>query len=185
MTELNRPDTPSEPGAVEPHPAAGPHPATGSHPAVLRLERRADQQIWLVREGADDVAVRVRRPFPWSMPGRYFSLCDEKDNEVALIVDEDDLDPDSRRVLEEALQETRFLFEVEGIEAIETEFEIRNWKVRTRQGFCTFQTKHDEWPHPLPQGGFVLRGIEGNLFHIPDLDQMDEKSRKLMWDFTD
>ena len=74
------------------------------------------------------------------------------------------------------------LFSVSGTSI--TEIEIRNWQVETKQGPCTFQTKLDDWPHPLGDGTFVLRDVAGNLFLIPDPATLDARSRKLLWPFV-
>jgi hypothetical protein len=113
------------------------------------------------------------------------SLRDPKGQEVALINDLDQLDDQSRQAVEEALHEVSFVFDIVGIDAIETEFEIRNWKVKTLQGDFTFQTKHDDWPRPMREGGFIIRDIDSNLFRIADPKTMDEKSQKLFWAYTD
>lgn len=78
--------------------------------------------------------MRVARCFPWSEPGRFVSLRDADEEEVALVRDLADLDPGSRKVLEDALVEAGFLLEVVGVDAIEEEIEIRCFRVRTRQG---------------------------------------------------
>ena len=161
------------------------NPTRESTAGALRLEERQDGQVWLVRDGSEDVAVHVRRPFPWSAPDRYISLRGEEDAEVALVDHLDRLDDASRGVLERALAEVSFVLEIQAIESIETEFEIRNWKVRTRQGPYTFQTKHDEWPRTLAAGGLLLRDVEGNLFRIGELETLDDKSQELLWAFTD
>ena len=148
------------------------------------IERRIDGRLYLV-EGDAARAVKVRRPFPWSAPDRYISLADDDDNEVRLIADLDALDLESRKMIEAELREICFMIEITGVESIESEFEIRNWKVRTRQGHCLFQTKEDRWPIPLAQGGYLIQSIDSNLFYIPDPKGMDEKSRKLLWAFTD
>lgn len=149
-----------------------------------RLERRVDGQLWAVR-GGEARAVRVARCFPWSSPGRYISLRDEKRNEVLLIADPAELDEDSRRVLEEALIEADFVLEIETIEAIRDETEIRCWHVGTRQGRRSFQTKRDDWPRPMPGGGLLIRDVAGDLFHIPDPARLDARSRQLLWAFVD
>ncbi|MFQ5699233.1 MAG: DUF1854 domain-containing protein [Myxococcota bacterium] len=56
----------------------------------LTLERRADGQLLAVR-GTLEVAVRVQRCFPWSEPGRFLSLRDNDEREVALVRSPDDL----------------------------------------------------------------------------------------------
>src|SRR5437867_12625843 len=70
--------------------------------SALTLERRADGRLWAVRGGAER-AVWVRRCFPWSEPARLVSLRDDEEREFALVRDPAELDPASRRVLEEAM----------------------------------------------------------------------------------
>lgn len=151
----------------------------------LKLEQRHDGQLWLIQPDTDEIAVRVRRPFPWSAPTEYVSLRNDKDEEVALITNETPLDNASRGVLDAALAEVTFVFEIEAVEEIDTEFEIRNWKVRTSQGPFTFQTKHDRWPHKLADGTLLIRDIESNLFRIRSPEKMDQHSQKLLWAFAD
>jgi hypothetical protein len=182
--------------------------------STLKLERRADGQLWLKRDedskhwyeavakaakpgdgndknkddggsgGPGDVAVRVAPCFPGSRTHQYVSLRTAEDKEIALVHDLSQLAEDTRRLVEETLAEVGFVLEIARVEAIRTEFEIRNWEVVTRQGPCTFQTKLDEWPHPLPSGGFLLRDVAGNLFVIPDPATLDQRSRKLLWPFV-
>jgi len=50
----------------------------------LKLERRADGQLWAVSNG-EERAVCSHRCFPWSEPGRYISLRDTENEEFALV----------------------------------------------------------------------------------------------------
>jgi hypothetical protein len=150
----------------------------------LRLERRADGQVWVCGLGAEK-PVRVQRCFPWSQPTAYLSLRDVDDEEVALIAEPERLDASSRRVLEDALVEAGFVLEVIAIVDVDEEVEIRTWKVETRQGPRTFQTKLDDWPHEVPGGGVVIRDVAGDLYHVPHPAEMDAKSRKWLWAFVD
>jgi hypothetical protein len=148
---------------------------------------------------ADGVAVRIAPCFPWSRAGRYISVRTTQDKEIALISDLDELGDETRRLVEEALGEIGFVFEITRVESITTDIEVRNWKVRTRQGPFTFQTKLDEWPVPLHDGRsdgkdtedadaspgtLLLRDVAGNLFLIPDPRTLDQQSRKLLWPFV-
>ena len=150
----------------------------------LRLERGSDGQLW-ARRGGSARAVRVTRCFPWSEPGRYLSLRDGEDEEVALIHDLAELGPDSRRALAESLIEAGFLLQVESVEKVEEEIEIRTFRVRTRQGVRSFQTLRDEWPRQMPGGGLLIRDVVGDLYFIPSPASLDQKSRKLLWPFLD
>jgi len=131
------------------------------------------------------VAVRLRQCFPWSEPGLHLSLRDDEDREVAIIDDPALLDPDSRRALEHALAEAGFVLDVIQVLDIEEEVEIRQWTVETRQGRRSFQTHLDDWPRVLPSGGLLIRDVAGDLYRMEAPQQMDRKSRELLWAFVD
>jgi hypothetical protein len=155
-----------------------------SEDAELRLERRADGQLWAVL-GARAAPVWVRRCFPWTAPARFVSLRDGDEEEVALVRDLGELEPESRRVLEASLAEAGFVLEVEGVESIEDEIEIRTFHVRTRQGPRRFQTLRDEWPRPMPGGGILLRDVAGDLYLVRDPAKLDRTSRAHLWALLD
>jgi uncharacterized protein DUF1854 len=152
--------------------------------AQLRLAHRADGQLWATR-GQEECVVRVRRAFPWSEPARFISLRDALDREFALVPDPGALDPISRRALEAALAAAGFVFTVTAVREIEEEVEIRTWRVVTRQGARTFQTRLDDWPRPLPGGGLLIRDVAGDLYRIDDLAALDGPSRELLWAYVD
>ncbi len=151
---------------------------------ALTLERRADGRLWAVR-GDGARAVWVRRCFPWSDPGRFLSLRDDAEAEFALVRDPAELDVESRDVLEAALVAAGFVFAITRVVAIDEEVEIRHWRVETRQGTRTFQTRLDDWPRPLPQGGLLIRDVAGDLYHLANPATLDRKSRALLWAFVD
>jgi hypothetical protein len=152
--------------------------------AELRLERRNDGQLWAVLADRE-TPVWVRRCFPWTAPARFVSLRDRDEEEVALVRDLDELEPDSRRVLETSLAEAGFVLEVTGVQKVEDEIEIRTFHVVTRQGARRFQTLRDEWPRPMPDGGILLKDVAGDLYLVPDPKQLDGKSRERLWALLD
>ncbi len=77
------------------------------------------------------------------------------------------------------------MLEVVEVLEIEEDVEIRRWKVRTRQGPRRFQTALDAWPREAPTGGIVVDDVAGDLFRIPPTQELDAKSRKLVWGFMD
>ena len=151
---------------------------------ALTIERRTDGRLWAVRGGVAR-PVGVRRCFPWSEPGRLVSLRDDEEEEFALVTDPAELDAGSRRVLEEALVQAGFVFEITRVLAIDEEVEIRHWRVETRQGSRTFQTRLDDWPRGLPRGGLLIRDVAGDLYHLADPARLDRHSRALLWAFVD
>lgn len=150
----------------------------------LRLERRVDGQLWVLQDG-EAHPVHVHRCFPWSDPGRFVSLRDHDEQELAMVSEPGELDAESRRVLESALAEAGFVLQVSAIHRVEDEVEIRTWSVETRQGPRTFQTRLDEWPRDVPGGGLLIRDVAGDLYHVPDPQALDGESRALLWAYSD
>ncbi|UCD23523.1 MAG: DUF1854 domain-containing protein [Gemmatimonadota bacterium] len=148
------------------------------------LERRQDGQLWAIKRG-EARPVSVRRCFPWSEPGDYVSLRDGDEGEFALINDPAELDDASREILEQALAEAGFVLEITAIMDVDEEVEIRNWKVETRQGPRSFQTRLDDWPRQVPSGGMLIRDVAGDLYYVKDAASLDKKSRELLWAFVD
>jgi hypothetical protein len=161
-----------------------PEPAVTGVADALTLERRPDGRLWAVR-GGEARPVALRRCFPWTEPGRYVSLRDEDDREFALVQDPAALDARSQEALGRALVEAGFVFAVTRVLALDEEIELRHWRVETRQGVRTFQTRLDDWPRTVPGGGLLVRDVAGDLYHIADPAALDRKSRELMWAFVD
>jgi Domain of unknown function (DUF1854) len=117
----------------------------------------------LLHSQRGSIPVRPVACFPWSEPNNYISR-NEAGMEVGFIHSAAELDDSSRTALETTLRQTRFVFEVTGIEKVEDEFELRTWSVKTHQGPRSFQTKLDEWPRTLENGGVVIRDLSGDLY---------------------
>ena len=162
------------------------HPTPDANRGVgtLTIERRPDGRLWAAR-GGEATPVTVRRCFPWSEPGQYLSLRDENDREFALVRDPAGLDERSRAALGQALVEAGFVFAVTRVLALEEEVELRHWRVETRQGPRSFQTRLDDWPRTVPGGGLLIRDVAGDLYHLSDPARLDRKSRELLWAFID
>ena len=150
----------------------------------MRLGRKSDGQLVVVR-GSVETPACVCPCFPWSQPTRYLSLRDYDEDEIGFVGDLAELDPASRRALEQGLVEAGFVLEVVSIDSIEEEIEIRAWRVETRQGPRSFQTARDEWPREMPGGGLLVCDVAGDLFYVPDPSKLDARSQDLLWAYAD
>ena len=135
----------------------------------------------LQHDGED---VRVKPCFPLSDPGRFYSLLDGDGKEVALVEDPAALDPESGEALSRALADAAFVIEVTGIDSIETDIDLRIWKVRTGAGPRTFETRLGSWPRKLEGGGVLVQDVAEDLYHIRDTAALDEASQKLLWAYS-
>ena len=149
----------------------------------LHLRTASDGRL-IADTARGPVPVRVRQCFPWSEPYRHLSLRDAEEKEVALVQDPESLGEESRAALERALAEAGFVLEVTRVVSIEEEVEIRQWEVETRHGPRSFQTHLDDWPRSLPGGGLLIRDVGGDLYRLM-VEELDRKSRDLLWAFVD
>jgi hypothetical protein len=154
-------------------------------PTVIPTLRLGTDQRLEVSTDKGFVSVSVSRCFPWTSPDRYYSLRDGEGVEVAFVPDPSQLDAASREALDAVLALPGFAFQITAFREIKTDFELRVWKVDTRQGAREFQTELDTWPDPLPGGGWVLRDVTRDLYRIPPLDQLDPASRKLFASYVE
>ena len=152
--------------------------------APLTVERTADGRL-LARRGNTESVVHVHRCFPWSEPDQFISLRADDGAEFALVADPAELGSEAHAVLLNALAEAGFMFDVEAVGEIEEEVELRNWLVRTNQGARRFQTRLDDWPRKLPDGGILIRDVTGDFYRVRDPGALDRASRALLWAFVD
>jgi hypothetical protein len=150
----------------------------------LTLERGIDGRL-CAQVGNERRIVHVHRCFPWSEPERFISLRDEDGHEFALVADPAQLDDRGRSLLQAALREAGFIFDVVAVLELEEEIELRDWLVRLHQGTRRFQTRLDDWPRKLPDGGLLIRDVTGDFYRVADPARLDRRSRELLWAFVD
>ncbi len=150
----------------------------------LILEQRGDGRLW-ASNGGLATPVTVHRCFPWSAPTKYISLRNDDGDEVELVRDATALPQPARDALGDALVVAGFVLTINRVLEIEEEIEVRTWNVITDQGPRRFQTARDEWPRDLAGGGFIIKDVAGDLYHVADVQAMDTRSRKLLWPLVD
>jgi hypothetical protein len=139
----------------------------------------------LIHDQGQKLAVKAVRCFPWSRAAEHISLRDDKNREVCFVDSVSGLDQASRSALQRALELGGFVIEVTRVLSVGEDYEIRLWKVETRQGPRSFQTALDNWPRSRPNGGHIIEDIAGDLFSIPELSSLDPQSQKLLGAYVD
>jgi hypothetical protein len=124
-------------------------------------------------------AVRLYQAAPLSMPGRYLSLQDSKNEEIFLVDRLDDLNPESRAVAEEEIHRRYLTARVDAVTNIKTEFGITYWNVRTDRGERDFVVQSlSESCVWLSDTHILLIDVDGNRFEIPDRTRLDSVSQQ-------
>lgn len=129
--------------------------------------------------GPGEVAVRAAWARPLSAPGQEVSLLSaDKKREIAWLPSPEALDPESRALLEEELDQGYWAPLIRRVLKTSPEYGYRYWQVETDRGTMDFLSRSPE-TNVLWQGphACLIRDVAGNCFRIPDLRALDTVSR--------
>lgn len=121
------------------------------------------------------------RLFPKSGGNKYVSLLDADGNEAAIIRDTALLTPDSRKTVEDALEEYYMIPRITRFISMVDTFKIWMWTAETDHGILTFEVKnHVSTVKPLYDGRVLITDTSDNRYEIPDYRKMDPRSVKMI-----
>jgi|YNPNPStandDraft_1061719.scaffolds.fasta_scaffold15862_2 hypothetical protein len=150
-------------------------------PKEIRLRRETSGEVTLtLADGTTYRRVQALQPFPLSAESRLISLRDENDQEIGQLPDLRELDPDSRKVLEEELSKRYFMPQIRVIEDLKTNMGVMSWRVQTDRGPRRFEVRSRDDIRYLPHGRILLRDVDGNRYEIPNYRTLDPRSRDFL-----
>ncbi|MFP3937094.1 MAG: DUF1854 domain-containing protein [Phycisphaerae bacterium] len=169
-----REDSPTEAAAPQ---MRNDEPETGT---VQRVELDDAGRVVVHLEGSDQPVVdaSVARCFPWSLPEAYISVRDSKGREIAMLRSLDELDADSRSVVEAELRDKIFNPKIVKIKDLRDEFGVLTIKAETDRGDVSFQVRRRDDVRVLSGGRALLKDVDGNTYELPDVNGLDKTSRK-------
>lgn len=134
-----------------------------------------------VSESLSYVTVVPAWAAPLSHPKKWLSLMNGKGEEILLLPDLNQLDPESRRAVETELERRYLTSIVTTILDAKVVFGATYWTLQTDKGQKEIVTQSLQenalWlgPHHL-----LLIDIDGNRFEIPNVQALDPSSRKTL-----
>lgn len=132
-------------------------------------------------DAADPIEnVCVSRCFPWTLSDGYISIYRKDGGEIALLETLDELDADSRRVVEEELHSMVFTPRIERVIDHKREFGVTFIKAETDRGEVTFQIQSRDDVRVLSPARALFRDADGNTYELADLNALDAQSRRAM-----
>jgi hypothetical protein len=150
-------------------------------PPEFELIPDAKGSLTLKRPGQEDAAnVRIRLAFPWSNPSRHVSIRSQEGKELLLIDDLAALPEARRSLIEKALRESTFIPRITRILECDTRFGHQNWRVHTDAGPVEFRVQEREDIRFLPDGRFTVKDVDGNLYELSRLQDLDDESRRAL-----
>jgi len=146
-------------------------------PFTLTLNDR--RQLILQRpDHPDEMDVRIRRAFPWSMPREFISIRSPENKEILLIETLDGLPAAQRELIERQLEANSFIPQIQKVENVDVRYGRQAWSVLTDRGPTRFTVQEREDIRFLNDGRFSIKDADGNIYELPPLDRLDPASRK-------
>lgn len=122
--------------------------------------------------------------FPITGPTRYISLINEKNEEIAVIRNLDNLMEESKRAVSEVLKEYYLIPKITGILDRSEKYGILKWRAVTDRGVRDIEISNRQSDIKIIYATRVLiRDSNDNRYEIPDTEALDAKSfRKIAAD---
>lgn len=121
--------------------------------------------------------VRVIRCLPLTRPNEYLSVQDDEGEEIGILRNLQELEPESRRLVEQELNLYYLTSRVRAIHRVENKNGILSWDVTTDRGRKTVHIRDRQHIRPLPDGRIILTDIHDAKYEVPPLETLDERSR--------
>ena len=123
--------------------------------------------------------VEPMRSFPISDPDKLISIVDSHGREIASVADLGNLPAATAELLRRELADREFLPRIERIVQVNTHKEPHEWDVLTDRGRVQFLLRDDDIRRLSPTRA-ILVDLNGVRFYIPDSQQLDAKSRRIL-----
>jgi len=125
--------------------------------------------------------VEARRLFPLTGLQKYITLLDSEGVEQAVIRDLKNLTPESRKVIEDVLNEYYLVPKITRIVTIIEKYGKLNFKVETDNGPHSFEVKNTHSDIKMLYDGRVLiKDSSDNRYDIPDLTKLGKESMRIL-----
>lgn len=145
--------------------------------------------VYLVRLTLKDGTVledlEPRRLFPITNTDMFITLLDKEEKEAAFVRDLKEIDPDSRRALEECFAEFYMIPKIVRINYIDEKFGALTMSVKTDRGPVSFRIRNRNSDIKKLYGTkrIVIRDSNDNRYEIPNLDELDMQSMRLIYSY--
>lgn len=122
-----------------------------------------------------------RRLFPKSGGNRYVVLLDKEGEQVAVIRNTENLLPESREVIERALDEYYLIPRITKFIKMTDKFRVWMWTAETDHGTLTFEVRnHISTVKPLYDGRVLIKDANDNRYEVPDYRKLDKRSIRML-----
>ena len=150
-------------------------------PTKIRIIRDSHKRVLLKVGEEEKVVYRVMRNFPLTGPEKYISLADEEGKELGMIRQLKDLDPSSKKILEEELERAYFVPVIKRILAVRELYGgVTDIAVETDKGYREFELRSKDTIRFVGLSRIMITDVDGNRYEIRDMGALDARSKSLI-----
>ena len=147
----------------------------------FQLERNLRGRLVLISDAGERVeGVEPVRAFPLTDPRHAISLCDEAGREIWFIDDLEELDRETRALVEEQLATREFIPVIQRIIGHPPQSEPSTWNVETDRGLTSFDVESEDSIHRSEPRQVSIIDTRGIRYVIPDTKKLDSHSRRVL-----
>jgi hypothetical protein len=149
-------------------------------PKKVQFLKHGDALRVTIEDDKSCLRVVPMRSFPISMVDRYISLRDMKGNELGIIKNPNELDKESRKLLDEEIRKRYFRPIIQKVRSIHDKMGIVEWEIETDRGKKKILTRSIHESIEETDTGLIIKDLESNQYEISNLRQLDSASAKLL-----
>jgi hypothetical protein len=131
-------------------------------------------------DGTQHVGAVVARAFPIATPDHCISILSIEGKELAWVENLNDLAPNERDIVAQALQGREFMPEILRLDGVNSFSTPSIWRVQTNRGPAQLVLKGEEDIRRLSASRLIVADAHGVQFLIRDLPSLDRHTRKLL-----
>ncbi len=150
-------------------------------PKRIRVYRVAGVTRMTLEDDRSWSKIAVARAFPLSDPDHYLGFLDGGGKDIGMLHDPDELDHESRQVIEEELEKRYFVPVIERVINVREEFGTVYWTVETDRGEKEIVVRNlRDNLQELSPTRVIVTDADGNRFEFPDTTKLEGKSLSLV-----
>jgi len=126
-----------------------------------------------------------RRLFPHTNLDNYITIIDEKEKEIAFIKNIDDVDKESKQALLSCFDTFYMIPKINEIISVQDKFGALKITVMTERGMVEFRIRNRHSDIKMLRGTrrVLIRDANDNRYEIPNFDDLDKRSQKLLFSY--
>jgi len=125
--------------------------------------------------------VKLAYAFPLTDPEHFIGALDGRDRSIGLFTSLEGLDPESRKLAQQALETRYFIPDIVRIFDLREEVGVVYFDVETNRGARSFVVRGlRDAIEVLDDARILIADIDGNRYNIPNWQRMDARSRRLI-----